>query len=87
MKTMKMSFFYTEIEREKGNILIFHVIILNKDISITVADIILKLCISVLHILPKGILSPILHLSPSFYFMRLRKKCFENIKKITRFFR
>ena len=87
MKTMKMSFFSTEIGREKGKILIFHVIFLNKDISITVADIILKLCISVLHILPEGSVSQILHLGPSFYFMRFRKKSFENIQKVTRFLR
>ena len=69
MKTMNISFFFTEIGREKGKILIFYVIFFNKDISITVADIILKFCISVLHILPEGSVSQICHLGSSFYFM------------------
>ena len=70
METMKIRFFFTEIGREKGEILIFHVIFLNKDISVTVADIILKFCMSVLHILPEGSVSQILYLGPSFYFMK-----------------
>ena len=69
MKTMKISFFFTEIGLEKSKILIFYVIFLNKDISITVADIILKFCILVLHILSEGSVSQIFHLGPSFYFM------------------
>ena len=69
MKTMKNSFFFTEIRHEKGKILIFHVVFFNKDICITVADIILKLCISVLHILPEEKVSQIFHLGPSVYFM------------------
>ena len=54
MKTMKNSFSFTEIEREKGKILIFKVIFLNKHTSITNSDIILKFGMSVLHILPVG---------------------------------
>ena len=50
---------WCEIGHERGKILIFHVILLNNDISITVADIILKLCMVVVHILPEGILSQI----------------------------
>ena len=69
MKTMKISFFFTEIGREKGKILIFHILFFNKDISITVADIILKFYISVLRILPEGRVSQIFHLGPSFYCM------------------
>ena len=69
MKTMKILFFFTDIGREKGKILISHVIFSNKDISITVADIILKFCISVLHILSEGGMCQIFHLGPSFYFM------------------
>ena len=69
MKTMKMSFFYTEIGHEKSKILIFYVIFLNKDISITVADIILIFFILVLHILSEGCMSQIFYLGPSFYFM------------------
>ena len=57
MKTMNISFFFTEIECEKGKILIFHVIFLNKHISITNADIILKFGMSVLHILSEGSVS------------------------------
>ena len=70
MKTMKMSFSFTEMGREKGKILIFHVIFLNKDIFIIVADIILKFCLSVLHMLPEGSVSQIFYLGPSFYFMQ-----------------
>ena len=70
MKTMKIRFFFTKIGREKGTILIFHVIFLNNDISVTVADIILKFCMSVLHILPEGSVSQILYSGPSFYFMK-----------------
>ena len=67
MKTMKISFFFTEIEREKGNVLIFHVIFFNKHISITNA------CMSVLHILSKGSVSQIFYLGPRFYFIGLTK--------------
>ena len=70
MKTMKISFSFTEMGREKGKILIFHVIFSNKDISIIVADIILKFCMSVLYILLEGKLSQIFYLGPSFYFMQ-----------------
>ena len=47
----------------------FHVIFLNNDISITVTDIILKLCMSFLNILPEGIVSQICYVGPSFYSM------------------
>ena len=70
---MKMLLFFTEIGREKSKILIFYVIFLNKDphkdISITVADIILRLCILVLHILSKRSVSQICRLGPSFNYM------------------
>ena len=66
---MKISFFFTEIEREKSKILIFHVIFLNKHISISYADIILKFCMSVLHMLPEGSVSQFFYLGPRFYFM------------------
>ena len=61
MKTMKISFFFNEMGREKGKIMIFHVIFVNQDISIIVADIILKFCMSVLHSLPEGRLSQIFY--------------------------
>ena len=69
MKTIKMSFSFTEIGHEKGKILISHVIFLNKDISIILADIILNFFMLVLHILPEGSVSQIFHLDLSFYFM------------------
>ena len=69
MKTMNIKFFFTEIGHEKGKFVIFHVIFFNKDISITVADIILKLCMSVLHVRPEGSVSQIFHLGSRFYFM------------------
>ena len=56
--------------REKGKILIFPVIFFNRDISIIVADIILRLCMLVLHIPVEGSVSQIFHLGPSFYFMQ-----------------
>ena len=64
MKTIKIQFFFTEIGGEKSQILIFHVIFFNNDISITVADIILKLCMLVLHILPEGSVSQIFLFRP-----------------------
>ena len=70
MKTMKMSFSFTEMWREKGKILIFHVIFSNKDISIIVADIILKFCMLVLYMRLEGSVSQIFYLGPSFYFMQ-----------------
>ena len=70
MKTMKIPFSFTEMGREKGKILIFHVLFLNKDISIIIADIILKFCMLVLHILPEVSVSQIFYLGPSFYFMQ-----------------
>ena len=66
MKTMKIRFFFTEIGREKRKILIFH----NISVRPTVADIILKLCMLVLHIVPEGNVSQIFYLGPSFYFMK-----------------
>ena len=70
MKTMTISFSFTEMGREKGKIMNFYVIFLNKDISIIIADIILKFCMVVLHILPEGSVSQNFYLGPSFYFMQ-----------------
>ena len=64
MKTMKILFSFTEMGREKGKILIFHVIFSNKDISIIVADIILKFCMLVLYILLEGSVSQIFLFRP-----------------------
>ena len=82
MKTIKNQFLFTEIGRVKGKILILHLIIFNNDISITVADIILKFCILVFHILPEGSVSHIsFYLGPSFYSMQSYKKKFKNMNK------
>ena len=64
MKTMKISFSFTEMGHEKGKIQIFHVNFFNKDISIIVADIILKICMLVLHILLEGSVSQIFLFRP-----------------------
>ena len=69
MKNMKMYLFFTEKWREKCKILVFHVIFLNKDISITVLDIVLKLYVPVLHTHPEGSVSQIFYLGTSSYFM------------------
>ena len=69
MRIMNISFFFTEIGREKGKIQIFHIIFLNKDISITVPDIALKCCMSALHICSEGRVSQIFYLGLSVFFM------------------
>ena len=69
MRIMNISFFFTEIGREKGKIQSFHIIFLNKDISITVPDIVLKFGMSALHIHSEGRVSQILYLGLSCFFM------------------
>ena len=64
-----MYFFFAEKWRKKGKLLFFYVIFLNKDISFTVLDIVLKFCMPVLYTHPEGSMSQILYLGPSFYFM------------------
>ena len=54
---------------KKIKIQIFHVFFLNKHISISYADIILKFCMSVLHILPEGSVSQIFYFGPRFDFI------------------
>ena len=66
---MKISFLFIEMGREKGKILIFHVICLNKDISIIIADINLKFCMSVLHIHPERRVSQSFYLGRRICFM------------------
>ena len=39
---------------------------------------------NILYIHLEGSVSQIFYLSPSFYFMWFRKKCFENVLKVTR---
>ena len=85
MKTMKISFIFTEIKREKGKVLIFHVIFFNKHISITNADIILKFCMSVLHIISKGSLSQFFYLGPRFFLLDLQNNVLKILKKLPDF--
>ena len=73
MKTIRMYFLFIKIGREKGKILVFHVIFLNKNISITGLDIVLQFLMPVLHTHPEGSMSQIFYLGPSFYFMHLTK--------------
>ena len=52
----------------------------------TTQDIAMKYCMTFLHINCEGSVSQIFNLGHSFYFMLFRKLCFENIKKVIRFF-
>ena len=87
MINMQILFFVAEIGISKNKNLIFHVIFLNKDISVTTLDITMKFSMTALHIHSEGSVSQIFYLGPSFYFMLFRKKCFENIQKVARFLR
>ena len=55
---------------KKAKFRFFMLFFSNKDISIIVADIILKFCMLVLYILLEGSVSQIFYLGPSFYFMQ-----------------
>ena len=66
--------------------MVFHVIFLNRDISIIVADIILKFCMVVLHIPPEGSVSQIFLFRPQFLFYAILKKKFQKMNKIYPFF-
>ena len=66
---MQLSFFAAEIGTSKNRNLIFHVIFLNKDISVTTLDITMTFSMAALHIHFEGSLSQIFYLGPSFYFM------------------
>ena len=46
-----------------------HIIFSNDDISITVSDVVLKLCMPVICTHPEGSVSQNFYLGPSFYFM------------------
>ena len=69
MIDIQMLFFVTEIGTRKNKNLIFHVIFLNKDISVITLDITMEFSMTALHIHPEGSLSQIFYLGPSFYFM------------------
>ena len=66
---MQILFFVAEIGTSKNTNLIFHVIFLNKDISVTTLDINMKFPMTALHIHSEGCLSQIFYLGPSFHFM------------------
>ena len=69
MVNMQISFFVAEIGTSKNINLIFHVIFLNKDISVTTLDITMNFSMTALHMNSKGKMSQIFYLGPSFYFM------------------
>ena len=63
-------FSFAEIGDSKSKNYIFHVIFLNKDISVTKLDIALKLCMIALHIhSEEGSMSQFSYLGLHFYFM------------------
>ena len=82
---MQMSFSVAKKGGSKSKNLIFYVIILNTDISITTQDIATRFGMTIFHIKYKGSVSQIFNLGPSFYFMLSRKLRFDNIQKVTRF--
>ena len=69
MINIQIPFFVTEIGTSKNKNLIFHVIFLNKDISVTTLDITMKFSMTALHTHSEGSVSQIFYLGPSFYFM------------------
>ena len=87
MINMQILFFVAEIGISKNKNLIFYVVFLNKDISVTTLDITMKFSMTALHIHSEGSVSQIFYLGPSLYFMLFWKKCFENIQKVARFLR
>ena len=73
MINIKISCSASEIWSIKDQNLFFHIIFLNKDISITMLDNAMKFCMTLLHIHSEGTVSQILYLRLSFYFMLFRK--------------
>ena len=69
MINVQTLFFVAQIGTSKNKNLIFHVIFLNKDISVTTLDITMKFSRLVLHTHAEGSMSQIVYLGPSFYFM------------------
>ena len=69
MINIQISFFVAEIGTSKNKNLIFHVIFLNKDNTVTTLDITMKISMTVLHTHSEGSVSQIFYLGPSFYFM------------------
>ena len=69
MINVQTLFFVAQIGTSRNKNLIFHVIFLNKDISVTTLDITMQFSMTVLHIHSEGSVSQIVYLGPSFYFM------------------
>ena len=66
---MQILFFVAEIGTSENKNQIFHVIFLNKDISVTKLDITMEFFMTALHIHSEGSVSQIFYLGPCFYFM------------------
>ena len=62
MINMQILFFVAEIGTSKNENMIFHVIFLNKDISVTTLDITMKYSMTALHIHSEGSVSQIFFL-------------------------
>ena len=69
MMNMQILFSVAKIGVSKCKNLIFYVIFLNTDISVTTQDIAMKFCMAILHIHIEGSVSQIFYLGPSFCFM------------------
>ena len=69
MINVQTLFFVAQIGTSKNKNLIFHVIFLNKDISVTTLDITVKFSMTVLHIHSERSVSQIFYLGPSIYSM------------------
>ena len=66
---MQILYLVAEIGTSKTKILIFHVIFLNKDMSVTTVDITITFSMTTSHIHSKGRVSKIFHLGSVSYFM------------------
>ena len=69
MISMQILMFVAELGTSESKNLIFHVVFINKDISVTTLDRTMRLSMTAPHIHFKGSLSQIFHLGPSFYSM------------------
>ena len=69
MTNMPMLIFVSEIGTSKSKNQSFHVILVNKDISITTLDTTVTFSMTALHIHSEGVMSHFRHLGPRFYFM------------------
>ena len=74
------------MQRGKGKNLIFHYILLNKDISITDEDIDMKFCMVLLHTYSEGRVSQMFYLGLSFFLCYLQNNVSKILKKLPVFF-